>query len=389
MRKLTVILFLAIPFIPTKQLHSQNTKVKPAITDKYVLVDGYKMHYQTAGSGSPTVVFESGHYSTLRDWSGIFPAIAKMTRVVSHDRLGMGSSEESSKTRTYKQIALELHMMLQQAKIQPPYILVGHSMGGAVVRAFASQYRNETVGLVLVDPLNEYVLKGMPEAERKKVFAQMDSVYKDAPSTVYKEFIMMDDDLKAGSPQLNSFDLPDIPTVLLVAGKDRPGDWTSSLIDLYKEKFNKLSDSRLVVLNQSPHYIQSYDAPTVIEAIRRIIYPDAEVILNKTLSEKGVDSTIMLYKKMRSKYPPDLLPERVLNMLGYQILNKDAAAAIRLFALNAELYPASSNVYDSLGESYMVAGDKSQAIKNYEKSLTLDPGNNNAKKMLDKLRTAK
>ena len=62
-----LIVFLAITFLSTA-VHSQKTKTQPAIEDKFVLVDGHKMHYQIAGTGSPTVVFEAGHPSTLEDW---------------------------------------------------------------------------------------------------------------------------------------------------------------------------------------------------------------------------------------------------------------------------------------------------------------------------------
>ena len=59
--------------------------------------------------------------------------------------------------------------------------------------------------------------------------------------------------------------------------------------------------------------------------------------------------------------------------------------AIEIFKLNVEQFPKSSNVYDSLGEGYMKAGDKKNAIKNYEKSLKLNPDNTNAKQMLEQL----
>jgi pimeloyl-ACP methyl ester carboxylesterase len=385
MKKL-IIFFLAIGIISTRQLHSQKAKNQTAIEDKYILVDGHRMHYQLAGKGSPTVVFEAGHSSTLEDWSTIFSAIAKMTTVVSHDRLGMGGSEESNKARTFRQIALELHTMLEQAHIPPPYVLVGHSMGGAIVRAFASDYPGETVGLVLIDPINEYLLRGLTAPEKEKMLESMDSAFKNTPPTVYREFRMMKDEVNAGSPELRSFVLPDIPTALLVAGADRPPDWTNGLIDLYKAKFEQLSDSRLIVLNQSPHYVQRYEPSTVIEAIRRIIYPDAEVVLKKIFSEKTVDSAIAAYKNIRRIYPKDLVPERVLNTIGYLALKKNAQEAIKLFSLNAKIFPQSANVFDSLGEAYMAAGDKKQAIKNYERSMALDPKNENAKNRLKKLR---
>ena len=79
--------------------------------------------------------------------------------------------------------------------------------------------------------------------------------------------------------------------------------------------------------------------------------------------------------------------ESSINSLGYRLLSrKKTADAIRIFQLNVELYPDSANTYDSLGEAYMAAGDKTQAVKNYEKSLSLNPQNTNATAMLKKLR---
>jgi Flp pilus assembly protein TadD len=72
--------------------------------------------------------------------------------------------------------------------------------------------------------------------------------------------------------------------------------------------------------------------------------------------------------------------------LGYQLIRANKSKeAIRIFQLNVEAYPQSSNVYDSLGEAYMNDGDKQQAIANYQKSLELNPKNGNAVLMLQKL----
>jgi tetratricopeptide (TPR) repeat protein len=80
--------------------------------------------------------------------------------------------------------------------------------------------------------------------------------------------------------------------------------------------------------------------------------------------------------------------ESELNTLGYQLLRMNKIIeAIEIFKLNVEAYPQSSNVYDSLGEAYMIQGNKEQAIMNYEKSLEINPENTNAVEMLKKLRT--
>jgi tetratricopeptide (TPR) repeat protein len=78
--------------------------------------------------------------------------------------------------------------------------------------------------------------------------------------------------------------------------------------------------------------------------------------------------------------------ERSLNAFGYQVMEKDPVAAIEIFKLNVEAFPESSNTWDSLGESYMKAGDLKKAEESYEKSLKLDPKNDNAQRMLTKIK---
>ena len=114
-------------------------------------VGGYKMHIDCTGEGSPTVILESGLGDSYISWRRVQPRIAKFTRVCSYDRAGLGYSESSSQPRTSKVIAGELHALLRAAGVAPPYVLVGHSMGGYDVRLYASLYRNEVAGMVLVD----------------------------------------------------------------------------------------------------------------------------------------------------------------------------------------------------------------------------------------------
>jgi tetratricopeptide (TPR) repeat protein len=80
--------------------------------------------------------------------------------------------------------------------------------------------------------------------------------------------------------------------------------------------------------------------------------------------------------------------EDSLNTFGYQVLEKDASAAVQVFRLNTEVFSDSGNVWDSLGEAYMKAGDMKMAEESYQKSLKLDPKNENAANMLKKIRGA-
>ncbi len=135
--------------------------------------------------------------------------------------------------------------------------------------------------------------------------------------------------------------------------------------------------------------IFAFTASTLAPEMRRAFDGRKSIAetLSATIATSGVDSAAQQYHALKGaqggRYNFD---EDELNTLGYQFLRANKFdEAIRIFQLNVEAYPQSSNVYDSLGEGYMDAGDKPQAIANYEKSLQLNPKNGNAVLMLKKL----
>jgi pimeloyl-ACP methyl ester carboxylesterase len=105
------------------------------------------------GHGRPTVVFEAGFAATSLNWTVIQRAVAEFAHTVSYDRYGLGWSSAVTTERTPKQIVGELRQMLGLAGMSPPYVLVGHSYGGLVMRRYALDYPEETAGVVLVDPM--------------------------------------------------------------------------------------------------------------------------------------------------------------------------------------------------------------------------------------------
>jgi pimeloyl-ACP methyl ester carboxylesterase len=125
-------------------------------------VGGYRMHIYCAGQGSPPVILDSGQGDSYISWRKVQPEIAKFVLVCSYDRAGLGYSEPSPRPRTSRAFAEELHELLSAAGVAPPYILVGHSFGGFNVRLFASRYRSETAGMVLVDSAHPDQQKRMP-----------------------------------------------------------------------------------------------------------------------------------------------------------------------------------------------------------------------------------
>ena len=114
----------------------------------------------------------------------------------------------------------------------------------------------------------------------------------------------------------------------------------------------------------------------------------SEVLL-KIIDERGIDAAVAEYRSLKERGFADLYTsEGDFNTLGYRLLSrKRVPEAIEILKLNVEAYPASANVYDSLGEAYFVSGNTPLAIQNYEKSLSLDPTNTNAAMMLKKLKS--
>lgn len=138
--------------------------------------------------------------------------------------------------------------------------------------------------------------------------------------------------------------------------------------DFFNEKIHEMCAKIIAIL-----YNVSYDLP------KRSI---AEVLVN-TLSQKGINATVHQYQelKTRNDYEAD---ERELNRLGYDLLRRNKIAeAIAILKLNVDAHSESFNVYDSLAEAYLANGEKELAIKNYKKSLALNPNNENAIRMLE------
>ena len=110
-------------------------------------------------------------------------------------------------------------------------------------------------------------------------------------------------------------------------------------------------------------------------------------VLAKTLNARGLEAMVEEFHRLKSTSDPDLfIGESDINAFGYSLLRgRQLNDAIAVFTLNAEAYPQSPNVYDSLGEAYMVAGDKEKAIGNYQKALALDPTMESAKQALKTL----
>ena len=268
-------------------------------------VGGYRMHIVCEGSGSPTILLDSGLGDNWLSWRKVQPAVAQFTRVCSYDRAGMGFSAPSPKPRTSEAIAGELHALLERTRIAPPYVVVGHSWGGLNVRMFTSLYRAEVVGMVLVDSSHPDQMRRMPP-EVMKAQDRADLLMKAIPyllplgmiryagacgdDAVAREAGCRAESFRESSADMKAFvqssaevratgslgDLPLIvlshdPKILSPAISAAAGAKMNQLWEELQEDLRHLSTrgSRQVV-DGATHYIQLDRPEVVIDAIHRL-----------------------------------------------------------------------------------------------------------------------
>jgi len=137
-------------FIAALLIQSQAPADPPPL-GKLVDIGGYRLHLNCTGKGKQTVVLSAGAGDFSFVWSLVQVKVSGFARVCSYDRAGSAWSDPGPVPRTMRQEAYEMRSALHAAKERGPYILVGHSLGGLVMRVFAERYPDETAALVLVD----------------------------------------------------------------------------------------------------------------------------------------------------------------------------------------------------------------------------------------------
>jgi pimeloyl-ACP methyl ester carboxylesterase len=154
--------FVALLFFLFAALASASGQASTATTnlapDQFIAeidIGGRKLHFARYGVGLPAVVVEAGLGEPATEshtWDKVVAAVAKTHQICLYDRAGLGKSDGvTNSSRTSQDLAIDLHALLLAAKIPPPYILVGHSIGGFTVRMHASKYPSDVAGVVLVD----------------------------------------------------------------------------------------------------------------------------------------------------------------------------------------------------------------------------------------------
>src|SRR4051812_6754048 len=141
------------------EFHDRRTHPAPG---QLVDVGGHRLHLLCVGSGTPTVILESGLGEAAAYWGWISTAVAQETRVCAYDRAGRGWSDPVVTSQDGVAVATDLHMLLDRAQVTGPFVLVGHSSGAQYVRIFAGRYPEQVAGMVLLDGQPAEVFESLP-----------------------------------------------------------------------------------------------------------------------------------------------------------------------------------------------------------------------------------
>ncbi len=158
----TVVLIVVLAGVTYEQVGERRDRQRLPQIGRSVDIGGRSLNILCSGEGSPAVILDSGNSDPGYAWTEIQPEIAKFTEACWFDRAGEGWSDPGPFPRTSATMSAELHELLHRAGIPPPYVLVGHSLGGLNARVYYGMYPNEVAGAVLVDAAHEDEPKRAP-----------------------------------------------------------------------------------------------------------------------------------------------------------------------------------------------------------------------------------
>lgn len=276
-RKKTSYLILFLFFLLISCLNAQTTKM--------IDVGGYKLDVSISGTGNYTVVFESGLGDNLMIWQKVIKALNNEAKVVSYSRAGLGNSEKRNQPISLKLIISELNTVLDSLNIDSNIILVGHSMGGQIVRAFTKEYMHKVVGLVLVEGSHENQNEkfknqdpegwGKIDLEEKEFYSKQSEIVREEAELFYK--------LQKRDPV--QVDLPEIPLVVITSVLHEGSNfWTAERRKIWRELhcewFSNVQNGMHIVTNRSGHYIHQSEPELVANAIIYVLYNAQKITSN-------------------------------------------------------------------------------------------------------------
>jgi pimeloyl-ACP methyl ester carboxylesterase len=248
----------------------------------------------------PTVVFESGLGTAgTGDFAHVLPLLPQDLRTVRYDRPGLGRSAEDGESPTPRHLATVLHSALAAAGVAPPYVLVGHSLGGTRIRMFAGMYPDEVAGLVFVDPTPDFtrtsdddvndvfVPLGLGQKERDEMRALQKRPNPATPKPILAQTAMASTMSAAGFPEIQALPpLRDVPVVVLAGNSDTQWPtaipvsfdmhrWVRQWLSVRNASLRRfamgLARGTFVETTMSSHQIQNSEPGLIAWAIERVL----------------------------------------------------------------------------------------------------------------------
>jgi pimeloyl-ACP methyl ester carboxylesterase len=204
-------------------------------------VDGAMIAVQTSGletrkEGSPVIVFETGFGTPMGHWDTILKQASALAPTVAYDRPGIGDSQPDQQIPTVRNVADRLRKLLAVLKVKPPYVLVGHSLGGVYVRGFAKYYPKDLVGVVIIDPADftetyDHIAQFMLDAGLEKNYVDSTLAQRritafqpdpKMPLSLQRELNVLFDLRRSEFAEFRNDGFPDIPLSFITSGRYDP-----------------------------------------------------------------------------------------------------------------------------------------------------------------------
>lgn len=286
---------------------------------RFITIDGSKIWINTIGiddrkDGEPVIVFESGHGTPMGNWDRVIADSSNLGPIVTYDRPGVGESEAVEDMPTIKNVADRLVKILNHLELAPPYLLVGHSLGGVYVRGFAVYHPEKLAGLIIVDP-GDFTETQLNKRDYYDVFDWDDDRIdqeiaelaqrserrsEDIPPALQRERLVLRELRTNDFNEISESPLPNIPVHILVGGRfDMPKHLFSDDYDdetyfrskiqhrvaRWTDVIQSVDKGMLLYSGDAGHFVQWDDPELTISSIK-IALLDYQRIIQKQESEK-------------------------------------------------------------------------------------------------------